>query len=167
MTKDEATVWSPKEARLQKFRFSLLCSGNATILFAIWTIVSSVLQLYTQTSFNGGNVPLFSVIVTVLLFGGVNMVLKLVAGIFARSEGLGKRKVKITVVIVLGIILSVLSVLTIISSFSALPYYYESEGIISVIIRVALDITVLYAELDLSVSAIMVKKLESEIGRER
>jgi len=165
MTKDAITSQSPEEVRQQKYRFSLLCSGNAMILFALWAVVRTIIQFNYQGNIGAENAMFTAWIPMVLAAGIADTVLKLIVGFSARAESLGKRKKGIY--IVLGIILAALTVLSMTTWFSVYLLLYENEGILGMIISVAVEITILYAELNLVVSAINVRKIEKEMGRDR
>ena len=158
MTKAEVTVQSPEDVRLQKSRFSLLASGNAMILFAIWTVISAIIEVYYQTSrMTMQDVSVWSVIEVVLAVSGVDLIIKLIAGFCARSEGRGKHRS--AVIIVMGILVLAISLYNIISYIPVIPYLYLSDGLLRVIISMAVEITVIYAALDLVISAVRVRKI--------
>ena len=162
MTKDEITVQSPEDVRLQKNRFSLLCSANALILFAAWTVVRSIIQFYFHADAMRASGILQPVILMVVVFGGLDCVLKIIIGISARAEARGVRKK--SVYLVLGIILAACNVVELIYMILSFSYLYASEGLLGMIVTLAVEATVLFAEIDLIVSAINVRKLENEIA---
>ena len=168
MKKDEITVPQPSDALLQKNLFSLLYSGNALIIFAVWTLIRSIIQQYFYQAGPGAQGALFAELpaalvialaVLVLALSAVDLILKLFVGFSARAEGLGKHRKN--TFIVLGIILVVLTILWLVGQFPLIPYYYHSDGLLRVIISLAVEVTVLFAELDVVLSAIRVRKLEN------
>ena len=162
MTKDEITIQSAGDVRLQKSRFSLLCSGNALITFTAWIVVRSIIQFYFRTGTMEELGLLMSVIVPVIVFGAIDVVLKFIVGLSARAEARGKRKRG--AYIVLGIILAAFTVFELISMLLSYSFYYETEGLLGMIVTMAVEATVLFAEVDLVVSAINVRKTEKEIA---
>ena len=162
MTKEEITVQRPTDVQLQKHRFSLICSGNALVTFAVWTIIRSIIQLYfyLQASPDVKNFTVWVVILIALVLGGVDLVLKLYVGLSARAEGYGKRKK--SGYLILGILLAVVTVIWLIIQLPLASYYYRSDGLLHMLISLAVEATVLFAEVDLVVSALRVRRLEKE-----
>ena len=150
-----------KAELLQKCRFSLLASGNAMILFAIWTVISTSIGLYYQINQNPEqSVSFWAVAGVILAFNGIDLTLKLIAGFTARAEGRGRYHH--SVLIVLGILVAALSVYNIISYLPLIPCFYENSGLLRVIITMAVEVTVIYAALDLVISAVKIRKLSKE-----
>ncbi len=165
MTKEGIITQSRDDVRLEKYRFAMLCSGNAMILFALWAIVRTIIQLYYQADTVIEGVPVATLIVPVMASGAVDAVLKFIVGFSARAEGLGKRKNNIY--IVLGIILVAMSIISLIIWISVISVFYKYDGLFGIIVSMAVEITVLYAELTLVISAIKVRKIEKEMGLEK
>ena len=162
MTREEITFQSPEDVRLQKNRISLLCSANALILFAAWTVVRSIIQFYFHAdAIRVSGVPQ-SMILMVVVFGGLDCVLKIIIGISGRAEARGTRKKSIY--LVLGIILAACTVVELIYMIFSYSAIYASEGFLGLIITLAVEATVLFAEVDLIISAFNVRKLENAIA---
>lgn len=160
MTRDEIILQSPEDVLIQKNRFSLLCSGNALIIFTFWTIIRSIIQVYhiLPENYHLGTVSLMTVALMVLASCSIDLVLKVFVGLSAKAEGRGKKKS--SVYIVLGILLAVLTAMELITLTPSLTDERLNNSVLSVIISIAVDATVLFAELDLVVSAIRVRKIE-------
>jgi len=155
---------SSQDVLLQKCRFSLLASGKALILFSIWTVISASMEVYTliHQSPEDQSVSFWAVAGVILAFNGIDLILKLIAGFTARAEGRGRYHHSI--LIVLGILVAALSVYNIISYLPLIPCFYENSGLLRVIITIAVEVTVIYAALDLVISAVKIRKLSKETG---
>ena len=162
MTKDGIIAREQDDVRLQKYSFSMLSSGNAMILFALWAIIRTIIQLYYQADTVIEGVPVASLILPVMAAGATDAVLKFIVGFSARAEGLGRRKNSIY--IVLGIILVAMTAVSLIIWISVISFFYKYDGLLGIIVSMAVEITVLYAELTLVISAIKVRKIEKEIS---
>ncbi len=160
MTKEEIISQSPEDVRLQKNRFSLLCSGNALITFTIWTVIRSLFQFSYQSDAGRENGSLMILAMIILASGIIDVALKLIVGISARAEGLGKHRKK--TFIIPGIILIVFTLFSLINQGPLFFfYYYADEGLVSTLVSMAVEATVLFAELDLVISAINVRRIEN------
>lgn len=163
MTKENLTVQSPQDVQLKKYSFSLIASGNAMILFSIWTVISTIIWIYYQVNPDPKEaVSIWSITAFILAINSIDLILKLIAGFLARSQGRGRYHHSI--IIVLGIIVAMMSVYNMISYIPLIPYYYEHSGLLQVIISIAVEITVLYAAIDLVVSSAKVKTLLKKTG---
>ena len=133
------------------------------ILFSIWTVISTIIDVYYRIGkWTGVKVSVWDVIASVLAISCIELILMLVVGFFAIAEGRGKHRNGIY--IVLGIIVTALAVYDLISYITMIPYFYESDGLLRVIISIAVEATVIYASLDLVISAIKIRKLLKGTG---
>ena len=163
MTKDELIVQSPEDIRLQKYRFSLLASGSAMMLFALWTVLRSIVQIEAQLNNQGDMKTLKPLLIAFIALSGVELVLKFYVGLSARLEGLGRTRRR--PYLMLGIIIAILSVVFVVYMLVELPADIRMNGMFSSIINLVVEATALYASLDLVISARRVRKLEKEMGR--
>lgn len=162
MTKAELTEQRPEDIRLEKYRSSLISSGGAMVFFALWTVIRTIVQIDSQLSARSGSVltPMIAALVGVSV---LDMILKFYVGFAARVEGLGRKKKR--PYIVLGIIIAIVSVLSLVYMFVELPFVYKVSGPLGAIIALVVDATVFYVAMDLVVSALRIRKLEKEMGR--
>lgn len=163
MTKEELTVQSPEDIRLQKYRSSLIASGGAMVLFALWTVIRSIVEIDSNLNYVGDQVSIQPLVTAIAVMGIIDLVLKLYVGLSARLEGLSRKKKR--PYLVLGIIIAALSIAWLIFMIVEFPTQYRLYGLVGPIINLAVEATVLFAALDLVISAIRVRKLEKEIGR--
>ena len=163
MTKEELTIQSPENIRLQKYRSSLMASGGAMIIFSLWTLLRSFVQIEAKLNYRGDTEALKPWITAILIVGIVELVLMIYLGISARGEGMGKKKRR--PYLVLGIIVAALSAVSILYLIFDFQVECQVYGVIGAIVTLAVEITFFYAALDLVVSAIRVRKLEEETGR--
>ena len=162
MTKEELTIQSPKDISLQKCRSSLIASGGAMVLFALWTVLRSIVQI-DQLNNIANSEALKPLITTVLVVSLIDLVLKLYVGLSARVEGFGRKRKR--PYLVLGIIIAVLSLIWVIYMLVELPAAISLYGLLEPVVTLLVEATVLYAALDLVFSARKVRKLEEEMGR--
>lgn len=162
MTKEELTIQSPKDISLQKCRSSLIASGGAMVLFALWTVLRSIVQI-DQLNNIANSEALKPLITTVLVMSLIDLVLKLYVGLSARVEGFGRKRTR--PYLVLGIIIAVLSLIWVIYMLVELPAAISLYGMLEPVVTLLVEATVLYAALDLVFSARKVRKLEEEMGR--
>lgn len=162
MTKEELTIQSPKDISLQKCRSSLIASGGAMVLFALWTVLRSIVQI-DQLNNIANSEALKPLITTVLVMSLIDLVLKLYVGLSARVEGFGRKRKR--PYLVLGIIIAVLSLIWVIYMLVELPAAISLYGMLEPVVTLLVEATVLYAALDLVFSARKVRKLEEEMGR--
>ncbi len=162
MTKEELTIQSPKDISLQKCRSSLIASGGAMVLFALWTVLRSIVQI-DQLNNIANSEALKPLITTVLVMSLIDLVLKLYVGLSARVEGFGRKRKR--PYLVLGIIIAVLSLIWVIYMLVELPAAISLYGLLEPVVTLLVEATVLYAALDLVFSARKVRKLEEEMGR--
>ena len=143
MTKDELIAQGPEDIRLQKYRFSLIASGSAMVLFALWTVLRSIVQIDSQLN-KGDMETLKPLIITIL-------------------EGMGRNRKR--PYLMLGIIIAILSVISMVYMLVEIPVDIRLNGVFSTIINLVVEATALYASLDLVFCAVKVRKLEKEMGR--
>ena len=163
MTKDELTTQSPEDIRLQKCRSSLIASGGAMMLFALWTVLRTIVQIDAQVSYRGNSEALRPMVTAIYAVCVIDLILKLYVGMSARVEGMGREKKR--PYFVLGIIIIIISLFSIEYMILEFPAEVKIYGLLVPIITMAVDVTALYAALDLVISAVRVRKLEQEMGR--
>lgn len=163
MTKDELTIQSPEDVRLQKYKSSLIASGGAMVLFSLWTVLRSIVEINAELSTKAGSEALKPLLAGMVTMGIVDLVLKLYVGLSARQEGIGRGKKR--PYRVLGIIIAALSIIWVVYMLISFPAALKLYGLIYPTVTLAVEATVLYAALDLVVSATKVKQLEKEMGR--
>ena len=162
MTKDELIAQGPADIRLQKYRFSLIASGSAMVLFALWTVLRSIVQIDSQLN-KGDMETLKPLIITILVLSGLDLILKFYVGLSARLEGMGRNRKR--PYLMLGIIIAILSVISMVYMLVEIPVDIRLNGVFSTIINLVVEATALYASLDLVFCAVKVRKLEKEMGR--
>ena len=162
MTKDELIAQGPEDIRLQKYRFSLIASGSAMVLFALWTVLRSIVQIDSQLN-KGDMETLKPLIITILVLSGLDLILKFYVGLSARLEGMGRNRKR--PYLMLGIIIAILSVISMVYMLVEIPVDIRLNGVFSTIINLVVEATALYASLDLVFCAVKVRKLEKEMGR--
>ena len=163
MTKEELTTQSPEDISLQKCRSSLIASGGAMAMFALWTVLRSIVQIDSELNKRADSDALRSLITVILVVGIADLILKFYVGLSARREGLGKKKRR--PYLILGIIIAGFSVLSLIYMLIQLPADCRLYGLLTPIISLVVEATVLYASMDLVISAKKVRKIEKEMGR--
>ncbi len=163
MTKDQLTTQSPEDIRLQKYRCSLISSGGAMVLFSLWTVLRSLVQIDAQLNYRGNSEALMPLVTTIVVVGIIDLVLKLYVGLSARLEGLARGKKR--PYLVLGIIIAGISLLSLVFILLELPTDIRMYGVLTPIITLVVEITVLYAAMDLVISATKMRRLEEEMGR--
>ena len=163
MTKEELTTQSPDDIRLQKYRSSLIASGGAMVLFALWTVLRSIVELDALLNYPEYREALTPLLASVVALGLFDLILKLYVGLSAKVEGLGRNKKR--PYLVLGIIIACLSALSLVYMLIEFPTDCRIYGPIGPIVTMIVEATVLYAALDLVVSAVKARKLEKEMGR--
>ena len=164
MTKEELTVQSPEDVRLQKFRSSLISSGGAMILFALWTVLRSIVEIESTLNYVGERESLNTMITLIVALGIADLILKFYVGMCARAEGLSRKKKK-RPYLILGIIIACLSAVSLVYMIIEFPVFYRLYGVLGPIITLAVEATAFYVSLDLVLSAKRVRNLEQEIGR--
>ena len=136
------------------------------VLFAIWTVLRSVVQVEAilasaSRADSEALKPMVSVIIALSVF---DLILKVYVGLSARLEGLGRKKKR--PYLTLGIIIAAVSVVSVLYMlFFEFPEAVRLYGLIIPFVTMAVEVTVLYAALDLVISARKVRKLEKEMGR--
>ena len=163
MTKEELTVQSAEDVRLQKYRSSLISSGGAMVLFALWAVLRSMVQIEARLNNPKDSEMLRPLIASILAVGIVELILMLYVGLSARVEGLGRKKKR--PYLVLGIIIACLSVLSVGYMLYQFPEDCRLYGLLMPLVNLAVEATFLYAAMDLVVSAIKVRRLEKKMGR--
>ena len=163
MTKEELTVQSAEDVRLQKYRCSLISSGGAMVLFSLWTVLRSLVQIDAQLNYRGNSEALMPLVTTIVVVGIIDLVLKLYVGLSARVEGLGRKKKR--PYLILGILIACLSVLSVGYMLYQFPGDCKLYGLLMPLVNLAVEATFLYAAMDLVVSAIKVRRLEKKMGR--
>ena len=164
MTKQELTIQSPEDISLQKYKSSLIASGGAMVLFAIWTVLRSVVQLDAILTSRADSAALMPMVSALISLSVIDLFLKIYVGMSARQEGLGRKKKR--PYLTLGIIIAAVSVVSVLYMlFFEFPEAVRLYGLIVPIVTMAVEVTVLYASLDLVISARKVRKLEKEMGR--
>ena len=163
MTKEELISQSPEYIRLQKYRGSLIASGGAMVLFAVWTVLRSIVEIDSMLSHMGDTQKLNPLLTAIMIVGGIDLILKLYVGLSARREGMNRNRKR--PYLILGIIIACLSVLSLIYMLFEFPVAYRLYGLAGTLITLAVEATVLYASMDLVFSALKVRKLENETGR--
>ena len=162
MTKEELTTQAPQDVTLQKCRASLIASGGAMVMFALWTVLRSIVQI-DQLNNVANSAALKPLIITVAVASLIDLVLKLYVGLSARVEGLGRGGKR--PYLILGIIIAIFSLLWVIYMLVELPAAISMYGLLEPVVTLVVEATVLYAALDLVFSARKVRKLEEEMGR--
>lgn len=125
----------------------------------------SIIQFYFHAGALRASGVLQPMILMVVVFGGLDCVLKIIIGISGRAESRGIRKKSIY--LVLGIILAACTVVELIYMIFSYSAVYASEGFLGLIVTLAVEATVLFAEINLIISAFNVRKLEKEITEKK
>jgi len=155
------------QIKLRRYQNMLIISGTGTIVFGIWSIlktiinysadIGSLIHLFDDVEADG----LFKVLAYVLfaLIVLTDLGLRLIIGLSARSEGLGRKRRY--AYIVLAVILAVISAILFIV---LLVRFVLAGNIINTVVSMFVEGTSLFALIELIISAVMVKTLTKKAG---
>ena len=152
------------DARIRKLQMELLTLGNGVIVVGIWSFLRSALTIFVSDNDYFQDVPeeaktfvyIFIIIVTAILFS-----LDFYIGLSARSESKGKKKrivylVFTAISLVVYIAVALTGVITLIMRAT-------TDGIISYIITIIIDITSIVCLAELMINGILLRKLRKNI----
>ncbi len=156
--------------KLRRYSDRLATAGTGVMLFAIWSIIKSIMQVSVGGDFeknlseisDGGEAAAGAlVLVYVFIFAtmALEVGVRIFIGMSGRAEGKGKKKS--IVYIVLACILIPLYVIGII--YSIMNMSYIENSVMDTIVTLAVDITSLSALIELVFSGIRVKSLRKKI----
>lgn len=157
------------QVKLRRYQNMLIISGTGTIVFGIWSILKIIINYSTDI---GSLIHLFDNVETGALFRVIayfffalmistDLGLRLIIGMSARSEGMGRKR-RYVYIILAGILAFISAVLFLI----LIVRLILSGNILTTIVSLFVEGTSLFALIELIISAIMVKKLTREAGRQ-
>ena len=149
------------ERDLRKNQSTLRISGLAIIAFEAWNVVQMILLMVTQPDEVGLNELDLSVriiyYIVLAVICAVMMGLRLIVGLSARAEANGKKKgFFYLVVAVVVAIMSISNVVIIIQSAA-------DESLVAIIFSLIIELTSLFAIVELFVSSIRVKRYTRQL----
>ena len=165
---------SPEQEQLRKNRDMLVGSGTGVILFAIWSVVRTIMTFFISAGpiaspsmegdledVSGSWMAVF--VLALIFFLAIEVGLRLYIGLSARAEGKGKKKT--VLYIVLACILIPIYIAGIVMSVINMPG--NERGVFDNIISLAVEITSVGAFIELVVSGIRVKKLQKLLSKDK
>lgn len=173
ITKDITTnKYATKERRVSDI---LVSSGTGVIFFGLWSVVKTILQIILSQqsiasfanvedvaldgTFDATTYVIISAILAFVMLG-IDLGLRLYAGLSARADGRGKKK-SIAYIIV-AFVLIALGVISVVSTIISVSYL---EGtIIDKVVTLIVDITALLALVELVISGIRLKRIRRKSG---
>ena len=152
------------DARIRKLQIELLTLGTGVIVVGIWSFLRSALTIFVSDNNFFQDVPeeaktfvyIFIIIVTAILFS-----LDFYIGLSARSESKGKKK-RIVYLVFTAISL-VVYIAVALTELITLIMRATTDGIISNIITIIIDITSIVCLAELMINGILLRKLRKSI----
>ncbi|GEM_PF-871999 len=164
---EETTVVREK---LRRYSDRLATAGTGVMLFAIWSIVKAIMQVFVRSPLqteiaqsvgeNSENMA-FMTVFYIALFAtiGVEVGVRFFIGRSGRAEGKGKKKGRLYLIV--AYILIPLYALGVV--FSIFNLSYIENSVVDTIVTLIVDITSLSALIELAFSGTMVKKLKKKL----
>ncbi len=160
------------QKELRKNESILATSGVAVLAFAIWSIIKIVLYVAFSPAMSAVEADLtelqgidegtvLTILIVIIAVSLVDVGIRIYVGLSARGESKGKKKT--ILYLILAIIIAIYSVLNIVSFFQ--PGYMESVA--DLIITLVVELTSLFAVIELIVSGIKVRSLRKKIAEEK
>ncbi|MCF0229222.1 MAG: hypothetical protein HUJ76_05955 [Parasporobacterium sp.] len=156
------------EIKKRKLKSTLIICGRVTLLFAVWSLIKSILTIYLATQGIAENnwlsklipdqgTPEFNLLITTVLITVVIVVgLFLVVGLMAVKQGTGK-KVRSWYLVLAGIMVAA-SLVSDIYTISA--YAADTETLIDAILMVLVDLSSNVALVYIIAASVKLRKLE-------
>lgn len=164
---------STEDIKIRRTKDILISSGTGVIMFAVWSVVRTLLNftllrknnddIFSEISAETGMRPdggviLGASIAIVLAVLAVEVGLRIYVGLSARAEGKGKNKGNAYLVIafimipiyISGIIMSIVNVAT------------AKGSVVDMTVTVIVEITSLFAYIELALSAVKLKKMKRQ-----
>ena len=154
------------QVKLRRYQNLLILSGLGTIAFGLWSIIKSFLVLITnketlQEINDAAQGSTLAIVIAFIIVGvilGVPIGIRLIIGLSARSEGLGKKARRFYLV------LTVIVFLADLAGLSLLDFTItETHSAADILVTLIVELTSLITLGEVIVSGVMVKRLNKQI----